>query len=295
MSAYLKIAEGCSASCAFCTIPAIKGRQRSKPSQAVLREARELAALGAREIVLIAQDTTAYGLDLGMRGGLARLMGEMARAVPELPWLRLMYAYPARVTPDLIETLAAHPQICHYLDIPLQHAHPEVLRRMGRPHRMEATLEVLEGLRTALPDIALRTTFIVGYPGETEGEFETLLDTMREVAFDWVGIFPYHREGGTPAAELPGHLAPEVKEERYRRSMELAREITRSRNQAQMGRELRLLVEGVGDGISVGRTYRQAPEVDGLVLVEGERSLGEMPLVRITRALDYDLLAEVVG
>ena len=229
-----------------------------------------------------------------MREGLTWLIGEIARAVPEVPWLRLMYAHPGRITPQLIETLATHPQVCHYLDIPLQHAHPEVLKRMGRPHQMAATHQRLESLRAALPDMALRTTFIVGYPGEAEAEFEVLLEFMREVAFDWMGIFPYYQEEGTPAAELPGQLAPEVKEERRRRSMELARKITRSRNQAQVGRELKLLVEGVGDGLSVGRTYREAPEVDGLVLMEGERSLGEMPSVKITRALDYDLFAKVV-
>ena len=289
-SAYLKIADGCSASCSFCAIPMIKGPARSRPLEAIVGEAQQLAAQGVKEIILIAQDTTAYGRDRGQRDALPRLIEAILAAVPELPWLRLMYAYPQHITPRLIEIMAQHPQVCHYLDIPLQHAHPETLRRMNRPHGVEKVRHLIADLRQAMPDIALRTSFIVGYPGETEEEFEALLDFVEEIAFDRVGVFTYSQEEGTPAADLPGQVPDQVKEERSRRLMELQQSISLARNQQMIGCTLDVLVEGSGDGLSVGRSYRDAPEVDGLVLVKEELPLGEMVPVLITGAMEYDLI-----
>jgi len=289
-SAYLKIAEGCDASCAFCTIPRIKGPFHSRPREVILEEARRLVAQGVKEVILIAQDTTAYGKDWGQRDALSDLLEDILKAVPGLRWLRLMYAHPAHVTPRLIETMARHPQICHYLDLPLQHAHPAVLKRMRRPASMGKVRRLIESLRQAMPDIAIRTVFIVGYPGETEEEFETLLDFVREMAFERVGVFKYSREEGTPAARLPGQVPEEIKEERYRRLMELQQDISWTQNQALVGSTLDVLVEGRGSGWSVGRSYRDAPEIDGLVLVKGDLPIGEMVPVRITEALEYDLL-----
>ncbi len=297
-SAYLKIADGCSAACSFCAIPMIKGPARSRPMEAIVDEARQLVAQGVKEIVLIAQDTTAYGRDRGQRDALAGLIEAILAAVPELPWLRLMYAYPQHITPRLIETMAQHPQVCHYLDIPLQHAHPETLRRMNRPHGVDGVRRLIadtstgsvQSLRQAMPDVALRTSFIVGYPGETEEEFEALLDFVEEIAFDKMGVFTYSREKGTPAADLPDQVPDQVKEERYQRLMELQQGISLARNQQMIGRTLDVLVEGSGEGLSVGRSYRDAPEVDGLVIVKEELPTGEMVPVLITGATEYDLI-----
>lgn len=288
-SAYLSISEGCNAACAFCTIPRIKGLLRSRPVSAVVREARFLVERGARELVIVAQDTTAYGQDRGERDGLPNLLREILRAVPELSWLRLMYAYPQHITRELVEVMAEDPRICHYLDIPLQHAHPEVLRRMRRPYDVARMESVLESLRLAMPDIALRTSLIVGYPGETEAEFSALLDFVERAAFDKVGVFTYSREPGTAAHDLDGQVPEAVKEERYHRLMALQQRISLARNREQVGRTLEVLVEGAADGISVGRSYRDAPEIDGLVIFEGEASTAEFVSVRVTGAAEYDL------
>jgi ribosomal protein S12 methylthiotransferase len=291
VSAYLKIADGCSARCAFCLIPTIKGPARSRPRAVILREARELVDQGVRELILIAQDTTAYGCDLGEREGLATLIEEILQVVPELRWLRLMYAYPGRVSERLIEVMATHPQVCHYLDLPVQHGHSATLRRMRRPHDVAELIHCIERLRQAMPDIALRTSLIVGYPGETEEEFQALLDFMQTVRFDRVGVFSYSREPGTPAYELPGQLPEEVKQARYERAMQLQQSISWEHNQAQVGRQLEVLVEGANDGISVARSYRDAPEVDGFVLIQGEYPVGSWLNVRVTAATPYDLIA----
>ena len=294
-SAYLKIADGCSAPCAFCAIPAIKGPARSRPLEAIVTEAQQLVGRGAKEIILIAQDTTAYGRDRGERDALPTLIKAILTAAPGLQWLRLMYAYPQHVTPRLIEIMACHPRVCHYFDMPLQHGHPEVLRRMNRPHDVDEVRRLVADLREAMPDIALRTSFIVGYPGETEEEFSALLDFVAEMAFDRVGVFTYSLEAGTRAAELPSQMPTEVKEERYARLMELQQGISLARNQQVVGRVLKVLVEGQGKGLSVGRSYRDAPEIDGLVIVEGELPVGEMVPVRITGAMEYDLVGEKEG
>jgi ribosomal protein S12 methylthiotransferase len=293
-TAYIKIADGCDASCAFCAIPIIKGPQRSKPLEMVLREARELASQGVRELVLIAQDTTAYGRDLGLRDGLTMLLHALTAEIPQSPWLRILYAYPQHITPALIETIAATPQVCHYLDLPLQHGHPNVLQRMRRPHDLQQVYDLVAALRAAMPDIALRSTFIVGYPGETDAEFEGLLDLMEAVAFDKVGVFGYSAEEGTEAASLPGRVAAEVIAERHERAMLFQQGISLARNQAQVGRELKVLIDGAGDGLSVGRSYRDAPEIDGMVLLPSELPVGEFVTARIVAGREYDLVGEVI-
>jgi ribosomal protein S12 methylthiotransferase len=294
-SAYLKIADGCSAPCAFCAIPAIKGPQRSKPRDAILEEARQLVGRGTQEIILIAQDTTAYGHDLGESDSLPALIEDILDVVPQLPWLRLMYAYPQHIAPRLIETMATHPQVCHYLDLPLQHAHPATLRRMRRSSDVTGVRQLIADLRQAMPDIALRTAFIVGYPGETEEEFVALLDFVAQVAFDRVGIFIYSPEEGTPAALLPDPVPRTVAEERYARAMSLQRDISLARNQMQVGRTLDVLVEGTEAELSVGRSYRDAPEIDGYVLLSGPAPVGRMVKATIDRALDYDLAGHVTA
>jgi ribosomal protein S12 methylthiotransferase len=292
-SAYLKIADGCSAPCAFCAIPFIKGRAASRSTQAIVQDAIELVQDGVKEIVLIAQDTTAYGRDRGEHDALPGLVQAVLDAAPELRWLRLMYAYPGHISPRLIEILARDPRVCHYLDLPLQHAHPAVLRRMKRPPDPDRTRQLVADLRSAMPDLALRTSFIVGYPGETEAEFEALLGFVQEIRFDRVGVFLYSREEGTEAAELPDPVPEEVQIERHDRLMALQQQISLEINQAQVGCTLDVLVEGQGDGLSVGRSYRDAPEIDGLVLLPGKVPIGEIAPVRITGAMEYDLTGEI--
>ena len=288
-TAYLRIADGCNAPCAFCSIPQIKGPLQSRPVADILREARHLVDRGAKELVIIAQDTTAYGQDRGERDALPDLLTEILRTVPELSWLRLMYAYPQNVTSRLISTMAEDPRICHYLDLPLQHAHPETLRRMRRPHHVDQVRELLWSVRQAMPDIALRTSLIVGYPGETEEEFAALLDFVEGTAFDKVGVFVYSQEAGTLAHDLPDQTPEALKEERYNRLMALQQDISRERHQAQVGRTLDVLVEGTGEGLGIGRSYRDAPQVDGLVIFRGEPPIGEFVPVRITEGSEYDL------
>jgi ribosomal protein S12 methylthiotransferase len=290
-TAYLKIADGCDAACAFCAIPLIKGPQRSKLPSDVLREASELASNGVREVILIAQDTTAYGRDLGQSDGLPGLLKVIAQQAPEIAWLRLMYAYPQHVSSALIETMTNLPQVCHYLDLPLQHGHPEVLRRMRRPHDVDTVHRLVQQLRAAMPDIALRSTFIVGFPGETEAEFEGLLCFMREMRFDKVGVFSYSAEEDTLAATMPNQVPAAVIAERYERAMLTQQEIALERQQMFVGKTLEVLVDGTGDGISIARSYREAPEIDGMVLVTGALKPGELVPVRIQQAQPYDLIA----
>ncbi len=288
-SAYLKIADGCRRPCAFCAIPLIKGTAVSRPLAALVEEARRLQDLGVREIILIAQDTTDYGHDLGMKDGLAQLLEQLVAAVPGMDWIRIMYAYPGYVTDRLIEVMAAQPQIVPYLDMPLQHAHPDTLRRMRRPANMEWVYRTLEKMRSAMPDLALRTTFIVGYPGETEAEFQTLLDFVQAVRFDRVGAFQFSFEPGTTSEPLGDPVPAQEKQERYERLMTIQQRISLEKNQAWVGKTLEVLVEGQGEGLSLGRSYRDAPEIDGLVIIENELPVGEMLPVTITGAMAYDL------
>ncbi len=288
-SAYLKIADGCRRPCAFCAIPLIKGPAISRPEQAILGEARRLQESGVREVILIAQDTTDYGHDLGVKDGLAKLLEKLVAATPDLDWIRVMYAYPGYVTDRLIEVMAKNEQILPYLDMPLQHADPNVLRAMRRPANIDWVQRTIEKMRGAMPDLALRTTFIVGYPGETEQAFIRLLDFIREIRFDRVGVFSFSPESGTAGEPLGDPIPVVVKEERRDRLMTLQQGISLERNQTFLGESLQVLIEGCGDGISLGRSYRDAPEIDGLVIVEEEISAGEMVQVRITGALEYDL------
>ncbi len=292
-SAYLKIADGCRRPCAFCAIPLIKGTAVSRPLESILAEARELEAQGVREILLIAQDTTDYGHDLGLKDGLSTLLNELVHAAPGIDWIRIMYAFPGYVTDRLIETMATHKQIVPYLDMPLQHGHPKTLYRMRRPSNIEWVHTTIAKMRAAMPDLAIRSTFIVGYPGETEEEFQTLLDFVAELKFDRIGVFTFSYEPGTTSAELGDPIPEEVKQERRNRLMELQQRISLEKNQAQVGKTLDVLIEGSSDGLSVGRSYRDAPEIDGLVIVEGEVPVGEMVPVRISGALAYDLSGTV--
>ncbi len=293
-SAYLKIADGCRRPCAFCAIPLMKGTAVSRPPHAVISEALRLQAEGVRELILIAQDTTDYGHDLGIKDGLAELLDGMVEGLGVnggggVEWIRVMYAYPGYVTDRLIETMARHPQIVPYLDMPLQHGHPMTLRRMRRPANIDWVHRTIGKMRAAMPDLAIRTTFIVGYPGETEEEFQGLLDFAAELRFDRVGCFPFSYENDTASAPLGDPVPAEVKEERRARLMEQQQRISFERNQAQVGKTLPVLVEGQGDGLSLGRSYRDAPEIDGMVIVEGDLPVGEMVPVRITGAMTYDL------
>ncbi len=297
-SAYLKISDGCNLRCAFCTIPSFKGDMASKPLAAILGEARELVDHGVREIVLVAQHLTDYGRDLDQRDGLALLLEELCQVLPNEVWVRLMYAYPHAISERLISTMATYPQIVKYLDLPLQHAHPATLRRMRRPPDTERTLAILADLRAAMPEIALRSTFIVGYPGETPAEFRALLEFLEQAQLDRVGAFRYSREPGTHAATLPDQLRPQLIERRWHELMRLQQGVSRARSAAWQGRVLPVLIEGHGqtnDGrpLAVGRSFRDAPEVDGQVFVWGTPPSGSFVPVWITQTTDYDLWGEV--
>ncbi len=302
-SAYLKISDGCARPCTFCNIPGIKGRSfRSTPEDLLVDEAKRLAEVGAKELVLVAQDSTAYGEELGHQEGTARLLERLATEVPAVPWLRLMYAYPGFVSDALVETMAAIPQVCHYLDIPLQHGSQTVLQRMKRPHNVSMVEDTLDRLRTAMPDIAIRTTFLVGFPGETKAEFEQLLDFVRAARFDRAGAFVFSPQDGTPAAAMSGQVIDKTKQRRQRRLMSVQQKIATEINESQVGREFELLVESTegqvtedGEPIFVGRSYRDAPEVDGLVFCYGVARPGSMLRARIVGSLGHDLLAEPIG
>lgn len=294
-SAYLKISDGCRRPCAFCAIPEIKGTLVSRRPEAILREAQELVAAGVREAILIAQDSTDYGHDLGLKNGLSQLLRQICAAAPELDWIRLMYAYPGYVSDELIETMASQPQILPYLDIPLQHGHRETLKRMRRPANIEWVYQTIDKLRQAMPNLAIRTTFIVGYPGETEEEFAGLLQFVKDLRFDRVGVFTYSYEASTPSATVAPQVDDEVKEARRQAVMELQQKISLEKNQAQVGQTLPVLIEGYGDNLSIGRSYRDAPEIDGLVLVPGELPIGEIVPITIDGAMIYDLTGYPAG
>ena len=290
-SAYLKVADGCRRPCAFCAIPLIKGTAVSRPVETILDDARVLRDSGVRELILIAQDTTDYGHDLGMKDGLASLLEQLTTAVPDMDWIRIMYSYPGYVTDRMIDVMASSKQILPYLDIPLQHAHPKTLYRMKRPSNIEWVHKTLGKMRTAMPDLSIRTTFIVGYPGETDEEYQALYDFVEEIRFDRVGAFQFSFEEGTTSAPLGDPVSATIKQERYEALMELQQSISMQINQSYVGKTLDVLVEGFDNenGISVGRSYRDAPEIDGLVFVESKLELGQIVPIRITGAMAYDL------
>ncbi|WP_027717541.1 30S ribosomal protein S12 methylthiotransferase RimO [Desulfovirgula thermocuniculi] len=294
-TAYLKIAEGCSNCCTYCAIPLIRGPYRSRPLEDVVAEARKLAAEGAREIILVAQDTTRYGLDLYGQRSLPRLLKELTE-VPGITWLRLMYCHPEGITEELIEVLSSSPKICRYIDLPLQHASPAVLERMGRGATAGRLREIIGQLREAIPGLVMRTTFMVGFPGEREEDFQQLCDFMREMRFERAGLFKYSAEEGTPAAALPDQVPEEVKEERYHRAMSLQRQISLAYHRSLVGTSRLVLVEGRRGRRYVGRSEGDAPEVDGRVIFSAHGSPlspGEFVKVKITRAREYDLVGEL--
>jgi ribosomal protein S12 methylthiotransferase len=296
--AYLKIAEGCDGTCTFCTIPALRGRFRSRPLKEVVAEAERLAAQGVRELNLVAEDTTHYGVDLTGRPQLPALLRALAQ-VEGIAWLRLLYGYPTKVSEELIEVLATEPKVCAYLDLPMQHADDEMLRAMGRAGRRAGYLRLIARLREALPDIALRSAFIVGFPGERRRHFESLRDFLLQAELDRVGFFAYSPEPNTPAAALPQPVPAAVVERRMQELVEVQRRVSRRRQERWVGRRLSVLVEGPREGRSgwYGRSFREAPEVDGLVVCESPHPLtpGTFVEVQVERATDHDLYARVVA
>lgn len=300
-SAYVKIADGCDHNCAFCTIPSIKGRQASKRPLHVIQEIVDLVATGTKEIVLVAQDTIRYGADLGMKDGLPALLQMIVEQVPDLPWLRLLYIYPSPLTLKMVDVIARHEALLPYLDMPIQHADRTVLRAMNRPSNIDMTRRLIDHARSRLTDPVMRTTLIVGYPGETDEQFMTLARFVEETEFDHVGVFTYSPEAGTKAATLDGRIPQHEADSRRNHIMELQQAISLKKNRALVGRQLEVLIEAHGetedvDGrvepISVGRARRHAPEVDGLVFVPGEQPIGALLTLPIVAAGPYDLWAE---
>ena len=304
-SAYIKIAEGCDHPCSFCIIPNLRGKFRSRRFESVVAEAEQLVAGGVREITLIGQDTTCYGEDLGLKDGLAALLDAIAR-IPDLRWLRFLYAYPNRVSTKLLDTIARHENICKYLDLPLQHASAEVLKRMKRGGSAEIFLRTLEKVRAAVPGIALRTSFIVGFPGESQRDFEALEEFIQEARIDWLGVFSYSDEEGSAAHALDAKIAKRIIEARRRRLMKVQQKISRQSRRLWVGRELLLLAEGESEETPLlweGRTQFHAPEIDGKVYINEYEELGSGARLEagrfyraeITEAHDYDLVARILG
>jgi ribosomal protein S12 methylthiotransferase len=301
-SAYIKIAEGCDHPCTFCIIPNLRGKFRSRRFESVVAEAEQLVARGVREITLIGQDTTCYGEDLGLKDGLAQLLDRLAR-IEGLRWLRFLYAYPNRITGRLLETIAKHDNICKYLDVPLQHASPDVLKRMKRGAGAEIFLKTLDKVRSAVPGIALRTSFIVGFPGESLRDFEILEQFIGDAAFDWLGVFSYSDEEGSGAHTLDAKVPKRTIEGRKRRLMKLQQSISKRAKQNWIGRELVILAEGESDETSMlwqGRTEFHAPEIDGKVYINDFGDLetlepGGFYKAEITEAHEYDVVARVVS
>ena len=306
-SAYVKVADGCDHACAFCTIPSIKGRQVSKRPLHVLQEIVDLVGQGTKEVVLVAQDTIRYGADLGIKHGLPSLLEQIADGVPDLPWLRMLYIYPSPLTLRMVDVMAEHDVLLPYLDMPIQHADGTVLRTMNRPSDITMTRRLIDHARAKMPDVVMRTTLIVGYPGETDQQFQTLLDFVREQEFDHVGVFTYSPEPGTKAVTLDLPSVPaEVAEERRNAIMEAQQAISLRKNQVLIGQTLQVLIEAVGEleaedeggrgePIAVGRARRHAPEVDGLVFVPGELPVGALIDLEIAEAGPYDLWAHPPG
>lgn len=296
--AYLKISEGCDRLCTFCAIPSMRGRHVSKPIEEVLREARELAGDGVRELILVAQDTTYYGLDLYGRTRLAELLRQLEK-VAGLEWIRLLYTYPIFFTADLIDTLARSPKILPYLDLPLQHINDRLLRRMQRRVTRQETESLLQRLRQAIPRLVLRTTFIVGFPGETEAEFQELLGFAQGTRFERCGVFPFSLEPGTPASRLEGQIPEEIKQERRRRLMEAQQEIALAWSRQQVGQELEVIIDGADPELPnhwQARSYADAPDVDCLLRLKAKNLRpGDLVRAKVTAADGYDLVARAVG
>ncbi|MBD2313434.1 30S ribosomal protein S12 methylthiotransferase RimO [Desertifilum sp. FACHB-1129] len=292
--AYLRVAEGCDYRCAFCIIPHLRGNQRSRPIESIVAEAKHLAAEGVQEIILISQITTNYGLDLYGKPQLAELLRALGEV--DIPWIRMHYAYPTGLTQPVIEAIQETPNILPYLDLPLQHSHPEILRAMNRPWQGRVNDEIIEKLKTAIPNAVLRTTLIVGFPGETESHFQHLLEFVKRHEFDHVGVFTFSAEEGTPAYNLPNQLPQAVMDERRDAIMQVQQPISLKKNQAEIGKVVKVLIEQENPetGELIGRSARFSPEVDGLVYVQGSARLGSLVPVEIIDADVYDLYGQIV-
>lgn len=296
-TAYLKIAEGCNKRCTYCIIPYIRGHYRSFPMEDLLEEARKLAEGGVKELILIAQETTVYGMDCYGGKALPELLTKLCE-IEGIEWIRILYCYPEEITDELIAVMKKEKKICHYLDIPIQHSEDTILKRMGRRTNRAELVSLVEKLRKEIPDIVLRTTLITGFPGETEEEFKNMVDFVDSMEFDRLGVFPYSAEEGTKAAEMDGQITEEVKESRRDEIMALQQEISADKAASRIDDEMSVLIEGYlyEDDIYIGRTYMDAPKVDGNVFVRAEEELisGDIVPVRITGANEYDLMGDVI-
>lgn len=295
--AYLKIAEGCDKHCTYCIIPKIRGNFRSVPMERLLKEAQELADQGVKELILVAQETTLYGKDLYGEKSLHILLKNLCK-ISGIRWIRILYCYPEEITDELIQVMKEEPKICHYLDLPIQHANDTILGRMGRRTSKQELVDIIRKLRSEIPDICLRTTLITGFPGETEEQHKELMGFVDEIEFDRLGVFTYSPEEDTPAAEMPGQIDEEVKLDRQAELMELQQEIAFDNAQDMVGREVLVMIEGkvADENAYVGRTYRDAPNVDGLIFINTDEELlsGDFARVKVTGAIDYDLIGELL-
>lgn len=295
--AYLKIAEGCDKHCTYCVIPKIRGNYRSVPMEDLIGDAENLAKQGVKELILVAQETTVYGTDLYGEKKLPELLGKLC-AIPGLAWIRILYCYPEEITDELIAAMKEEKKICHYLDLPVQHASDNVLKRMGRRTSQHELKAIITKLREEIPDICLRTTLITGFPGETEEDHQTLMEFVDEMEFDRLGVFTYSPEEGTPAERFPGQIDEDTKEVRRSEIMELQQEIAFGKAEDMKGRELLAFVEGkvADEDVYVARTYRDAPNVDGLIFINTDMELmtGDMVRARVTGAYEYDLTGEII-
>lgn len=295
--AYLKIAEGCDKHCTYCVIPSVRGRYRSIPMEELLEQAAKLASQGVKELILVAQETTLYGMDLYGRKMLPELVRGLAR-IDGLFWIRLLYCYPEEITDELLQVMASEPKVCHYLDIPIQHGSDRVLKRMGRRTDQESLKTKIAAIRKAMPDCALRTTLIAGFPGETQEDHEINMNFVNEMEFDRLGVFTYSQEENTPAAAMPDQIPEEVKQDRRDELMELQQAIAFEKSEAMIGRELIVMVEGkvADENAYVSRTYMDAPGVDGYLFIQTPEVLmtGDFARVRVTGALEYDLIGELI-
>lgn len=295
--AYLKIAEGCDKHCTYCIIPKIRGSFRSVPMERLIAEAQDLAEQGVKELILVAQETTLYGKDIYGEKSLHKLLRELCK-VSGIRWIRILYCYPEEITDELIRVMKEEPKICHYLDLPIQHANDTILKRMGRRTSKQELIDIIGKLREEIPDICLRTTLITGFPGETQEQHEELMEFVDEMEFDRLGVFTYSPEEDTPAATMPDQIDEEVKEERQAELMELQQEIAFDNAQNMVGREVLVMIEGkvADENAYVGRTYLDAPNVDGLIFINTDEELlsGDFARVKVTGALDYDLIGELL-
>ena len=295
--AHLKIAEGCEKHCTYCIIPKVRGNYRSVPMENLLRQAKELAEKGVKELILVAQETTMYGKDIYGEKSLHKLLKELCK-IQGIQFIRIMYCYPEEIYDELIQTMKEEQKICHYLDMPIQHCNDAILKKMGRRTNKKEIQEIVTKLREAIPDIILRTTLITGFPGETEDNFEEMMDFVDEMEFDRLGVFPYSPEEGTPAAEFPDQIDEEVKADRQCEIMELQQDIAFEKSERRIGQEMLAVIEGkvADENAYIGRTYMDAPNIDGYVFIHTDEALmtGDFVKVKITASSDYDLIGELV-